>query len=313
MTQRAVWIVLVGAVLAVSGSTVSALQPCDGNGCANISVSDATGSPGGTVTLNVRFLQGADDGVAGQGNDDTAAVAFTIGIPGEGGDTPLQVQNCADGNGDGLPDAFTVGSAIRDNFRVVVENVECIEGVCGCAAGRGRCLCPGEGDGRDNFINVAVFGPRELPEQGPVNIPILPDNATVLSVELAVAAGTPEGEIPVRVFGDIDGSAAKPQFGAFLSIGDQAAIDQTAAGDDSQVSFDDGVVTVIDINGLCAGDCDQSGNVDVSELVLGINIALDNAALSQCIAFEGTPPDGAVAIDELVRAVNNALEGCSEQ
>lgn len=308
MAQRAMLAALTAVAFVASGSVASALQPCVSN-CARVSVSDATGSPGGTVTIDVRFQQGPDDGVAGQGNDDVAAVAFTIGIPGEGTDTPLQVENCADNDGDRLPDAFTVGSSIRDNFRVVVENVECIDGQCQCAAGRGRCICPGEGDTRDNFINVAVFGPKDLPEQGPVNIPILPDNANLLSVQLRVAPGTPEGDVPVRVFADVDG-ATKPQFGAFLSIGDQAAIDQTGDGQDrSQVEFIDAAVAVLPPVDTCTGDCDQNGVVDVSELVLGLNIALDNAALSQCIAYEKTQ-DGSVAIDELVTAVNNALTGC---
>jgi hypothetical protein len=294
-------------VLVAVASAASALQPCV-DSCANVSVSSAIGSPGGTVTLDVRFNQGPDDGVAGEGNDDIAAVAFTIGIPGEGGETPLQVVNCADGNGDRLPDAFTVGSAIRDNFRVVVENVECVDGECGCAAGRGHCLCPGDGETRDNYINVAVFGPKDLPNQGPVNIPILPDSANLLSVRLGVASEQ-ESDIPVRVFGDIDGSAQKPQFGAFLSVGDQAAIDQTGDGGVSQVAFSDGTVQILPIVDVCAGDCDENGVVDVSELVVGINIALDSAALSQCLAFE-TTRDGSVAIDELVTAVNNALSGC---
>jgi hypothetical protein len=228
----------------------------------------------------------------------------------------VREQDCADVNGDRLPDAFTVVDAeIRDNFRVVVENVDCVDGQCGCAAGRNRCLCPDveAGESRDNYINVAVFGPKDLPEQGPVNIPILPDRANLLSVRLGVASG-PDGNIPIRVFADIDGSAAKPQFGAFLSVGDQAAIDQTGDDEDrSQVEFTDATVTIIAIDGLCAGDCDGNGVVDVSELVMGINIALDNAALSQCIAFETAPPDGGVAIDELVTAVNNALTGCPEE
>lgn len=308
MTQRAMLAVFAAVALVASGSVASALEPCVSD-CASVSVSDATGSPGGTVTLNVRFSQGPDDGVAGQGNDEVAAIAFTLGIPGEGGETPLQVENCADSDGDRLPDAFTVGSAIRDDFRVVVENVECVDGQCGCAAGRGRCICPGDGDTRDNFINVAVFGPKDLPEQGPVNIPVLPGSANLLSVQLRVAQGTQQGIIPVRVFADVDG-AAKPQFGAYLSIGDQAAIDQTGdAQDRSQVEFIDGEATIIPPVDTCTGDCDQSGVVDVSELVMGINIALDNAALSQCIAYEKTQ-DGAVAIDELVTAVNNALTGC---
>lgn len=60
----------------------------------------------------------------------------------------------------------------------------------------------------------------------------------------------------------------------------------------------------------CAGDCNGSGDVAVNELVLGVNIALDRAALSQCMSFDGNS-SGQVEVNELVTGVNNALRGCS--
>jgi hypothetical protein len=59
----------------------------------------------------------------------------------------------------------------------------------------------------------------------------------------------------------------------------------------------------------CVGDCDDSGRVAVDELVKGVNIALANADLSTCSAFDANG-DHKVTVDELVQAVNAALNGC---
>lgn len=60
----------------------------------------------------------------------------------------------------------------------------------------------------------------------------------------------------------------------------------------------------------CAGDCNGDQRVTVSELVLGAAIALGDAAVSQCTAADGDG-GGTVSVDELVRAVAAALEGCN--
>ncbi|MGD9764923.1 MAG: DNRLRE domain-containing protein [Candidatus Binatia bacterium] len=61
--------------------------------------------------------------------------------------------------------------------------------------------------------------------------------------------------------------------------------------------------------GVCIGDCDGTGVVQVNELILGVNIALGLAPLSACPAFD---PDGSgmVTVADLITAVNNALTGC---
>jgi hypothetical protein len=59
----------------------------------------------------------------------------------------------------------------------------------------------------------------------------------------------------------------------------------------------------------CAGDCDGGGAVMINELVLGVNIALDQAALAECPAMNANG-DLQVSVDELITAVNNALNGC---
>ena len=59
----------------------------------------------------------------------------------------------------------------------------------------------------------------------------------------------------------------------------------------------------------CTGDCDNSGSVDVDELVHGVNLVLDNADVSTCGTLDANA-SGKVTIDEIIRAVNVARDGC---
>ena len=62
---------------------------------------------------------------------------------------------------------------------------------------------------------------------------------------------------------------------------------------------------------ICAGDCDATDSVAVNELVTGINIALGRASLDTCRPFDSNG-DALVTVDELIRAVNHALNGCPQ-
>jgi hypothetical protein len=59
----------------------------------------------------------------------------------------------------------------------------------------------------------------------------------------------------------------------------------------------------------CVGDCDGTGEVTINGLVVGVNIALGNAAIVDCLSFDADG-DGLVTINELIVGVNNALQGC---
>ena len=61
--------------------------------------------------------------------------------------------------------------------------------------------------------------------------------------------------------------------------------------------------------GGCVGDCNGNGMVEINELIIGVNIALGSAPLSNCSSFDANH-DGMVEINELIAAVNNALTGC---
>ena len=59
----------------------------------------------------------------------------------------------------------------------------------------------------------------------------------------------------------------------------------------------------------CTGDCDDDGTIGVSDLVLAVAIALDEAPGTSCPQLAG---DGSVSAADLVQAVDNALSGCAQ-
>ncbi len=59
----------------------------------------------------------------------------------------------------------------------------------------------------------------------------------------------------------------------------------------------------------CVGDCDNSGTINVGELVTGVNIALDLRELADCPSYDNNG-NGRVDINELLAAVRSALDGC---
>lgn len=59
----------------------------------------------------------------------------------------------------------------------------------------------------------------------------------------------------------------------------------------------------------CVGDCGNSGDVTVAEILAMVNIALGNADVSVCRGGDMNH-DGHITIDEILTAVNNALDDC---
>lgn len=60
---------------------------------------------------------------------------------------------------------------------------------------------------------------------------------------------------------------------------------------------------------LCPGDCNGNGQVDISELIRAVAIALGSLPVSECRAVDTNNSDS-VSISELVAGVNAALIGC---
>ncbi len=61
---------------------------------------------------------------------------------------------------------------------------------------------------------------------------------------------------------------------------------------------------------VCVGDCNDDGVVAINELIIGVNIALGSAELSECPSYD-IDGNSSVGINELITAVNNALGSCN--
>jgi glucose/arabinose dehydrogenase len=59
----------------------------------------------------------------------------------------------------------------------------------------------------------------------------------------------------------------------------------------------------------CPGDCDGGGTVSIDELVQAVDLALDGGDVSGC-ALADVNGDGGLTVDELISAVDAALDGC---
>ena len=60
---------------------------------------------------------------------------------------------------------------------------------------------------------------------------------------------------------------------------------------------------------VCAGDCDHSGDVAVTDIVTMVNIALESTPATACSAGD-VNGDGQITVDEILTAVGNNLNGC---
>jgi len=317
MMGRAI-VLIAGVTIALSGAGQRALAvaACPNN-CAQVQVdvgSTTTVKPGDTFNANLTFKQGPDNGQPG-GIDEIAALALTLNIGTTSG-TPLTLASCTL-DGSGFPSADVIPDPSISNFNVVVENAS-------CANGKTHCLCPDAGQAQDNFINLVIYGPNPLPTPGTsgIDIPTLPAGPqTLVTFKLKVAAGAAGGPVPLHIINQVD-DTSRPQFTAFLSVGDKLAVDQTcvvvagqppcsAADSVSQVTITNATVTIM-APSACTGDCNGDGEVTVNELITMVNIALGTANVSTCLAGDANS-DGQITINEIIAGVNNALNGCPQQ
>ncbi len=64
------------------------------------------------------------------------------------------------------------------------------------------------------------------------------------------------------------------------------------------------------VSAQCVGDCNENGAVAINELVLAVNIALGSRNVADCLSADANG-NGAVTVNELIQAVRNALNGCA--
>lgn len=333
---------MVGAVLAAlalgAPASSAAVQPCaiDGN-CAEAIVKGPAqaATAGGIAQVRIAFLQGENDQAPG-GVDDIAALTATVGIPG------LELADCTPPGANGLNASFSVlGDPGR--YRAIIQNLTC--------AGRASCLCPSQGEPRDDYVNLLLVG---MP--GAAGVPALP-NGDLLGITLRIPADT-AAQVLLHLYSGLDDPSEfpRPPGAASLSIGDTHATDRTLTGETMNVRVTDGELTVvaatpaasatatatatiaapatgtataIETNTAvpiatstvtaaptiapppCTGDCNHSGEITVNELITGVSIALGTLPLSTCPEFD-CANTGRVDVACLITSVNAALSGCPQ-
>ncbi len=60
----------------------------------------------------------------------------------------------------------------------------------------------------------------------------------------------------------------------------------------------------------CTGDCEGDGAVTINDLIRAVSIALGASPMDRCTAADADG-DGRVSIGELIGAVRSTLDGCS--
>jgi len=116
------------------------------------------------------------------------------------------------------------------------------------------------------------------------------DGATLYDCQFAIAPGTPAGTAYA------------------LAASNGSATDVT--GTALPVLTSDGAVEVVPPPPPpCVGDCNGDHLVVINELLIGVNIAIGREAVTACPVID-VNDDNRVTVDELIRAVNNALSGC---
>lgn len=217
------------AFLLSASPVMAQVQPCPAEGdCAGISTSPSSNSVlrGDTVDVAIHFQPGAEDGLAG-GIDDIAALTFSLAIPG------LELADCSNPSPTGITPAVQV--LVGAPLTVMVENTACDSNLAR------PCLCPGPGQSRASYLNLAVFAPKLDPN--PEDGPTLPA-ADLVRITLRVRPEAVD-EVTLHALNQSDASP-KPPFGARASIGDVLGVDLSVADETSRIRSVDSVLTILE-------------------------------------------------------------------
>jgi hypothetical protein len=328
------------ALFGLIGGSAAAVEPCPAQRpCAAVEIEDpvAPVEVGDTAVVRVVFLQGPGDASPG-GLDEIAGVGLTLAIPG------LELADCADPGSDGLNPSFTLLPSAAGRYRLLVQNLVCDDtNSCLCPDdGETRDAhinlllvgTPG-GGGVQPLPNgaLASIALRVRPEATgtlPLHVfsaidgagdPPLPSGGARLSVgDREAVDRTVDQEadtLNVRIgSGEIHVVAATPTRVATATAtatATQPVVVPTATAPATATATSSvALPTVTATAGVpCVGDCNDSGEITVNELIAGVGITLGSLPLSACEAFDcdGT---GQVGVACLIAGVNAALDGCPE-
>jgi hypothetical protein len=154
--------------------------------------------------------------------------------------------------------------------------------------------------------------------------PVAPYTAQVVATRLIAADTDGDGnpdlvalDSPAGVAVVIHGDGAGAVEGVTLDIIAGGATPGIAGADydgsgrpDFAISVPDAEQVLVDLSRReCIGDCNVDGQVAISERIIDVNIGLGAQSVRACRRGDADR-DGAVEINEIIAAVNDALVGC---
>jgi hypothetical protein len=232
---------------------------------------DASGLHGGGI-WNLRGTLTVTNSTFSENHAGGAEDPPNSGGGGIGNDGTLTVTNTIVANNTGGDCVnFSEGAAVTDGGHNLIEDAE---NACGLTNGVNGNLI-----GVDPMLDPAGLADNGGPTQ---TIALLPDSPAIDDGDPEVCANPPVNSLDQRGY-------VRPGVGhTVCSIGAYEA---------------DAIPPP-----PCVGDCDGDDKVAINELILGVNIALDVKPLNACLAFVNS--EGMVNIAQLIKAVENALNGC---
>jgi hypothetical protein len=204
------------------------------------------------------------------------------------------------GSAHGAPGArVSIGVALHTNGRQIggVQNDLTFDGATAVSAradGQPDCTVnPTIHKAASGFSCVATEGESCLTMRAIIvatdNVEPIADGATLYTCTIVIARDAPPGSHPLTVSRVV---AASPRGGNVPALGENGLVFVDAMASTS-----------------CPGDCDESGGVDVAEMLAAVNAALGDSPVDSCTAAD-VNRDGQITIDEILSAVQSAMMGC---
>ena len=204
-----------------------------------------------------------------------------------------RVKVCPDTDGDPCTDACD-----PETGECAVDAPRCIPVCQQCNLSTGRCDPANLGAACDDLDVCTAQSRCELIEGFSLCMPGVPTVFTPTATLPVVSTAPPTPTVP----GVNTPTATSPVVNTITPT----PVGNTPTATRTVVS---GTPTASPTQGACIGDCDNDLQVRINELVLGANIALNVAELSECPEFD-EDNDGRAEVNELILGIIGALNGC---
>ncbi|HSP96601.1 MAG TPA: hypothetical protein VL049_05080 [Candidatus Dormibacteraeota bacterium] len=156
-----------------------------------------------------------------------------------------------------------------------------------------------------SFANASIVDSRPNGVQTVISFGAVPTNLPLL---ISGRVGLPQGVHTLRLRGGVGGPQTLLDTCSFLAAGDTIPT-PTRKPTRTPTRTRAPTRTFTPVPGECVGACTQPDAVTVNDLLVVIRIAAGESPLSACPAADANG-DQQVSLEEVLQAVNNAIDGC---